>query len=288
TPDHALDLGLAAQLAFGTDFARDARDFRGEGVELIDHDVDAVLQLGDLAVDIDRDLLGKIAASDGGRDLRDVAHLIGEVVGHRVDVVGEVFPGPGGTQHAGLAAQPAFGTHLACHATDFRGEGVQLVAHDIDGVLQPKDLGADVNGDLLGQVASGDGGRDLGDVTHLGGEVAGHVVDVVGEVLPNSGDAGHLGLAAELAFRTNLAGHPSDLPGEGVQLVHHDIDGVLQLEDLPLHLDGDLLCLLDALPSCRDLGDVAYLGREVGGHQVDVVGEILPDASRAPDVSLSA
>jgi len=42
-------------------------------------------------------------------------------------------------------------------------------------------------------------GRHLGDVSHLAGEVAGHGVDVVGEVLPDSADALDLGLAAKLA-----------------------------------------------------------------------------------------
>ena len=37
------------------------------------------------------------------------------------------------------------------------------------------------------------------------GQVAGHLVDVVGEVLPGAGDAGHLRLAAELALGADLA-----------------------------------------------------------------------------------
>ena len=41
--------GLAAELAFGADLARDARDFAGEGVELVDHRVDRFLQLQDFA-----------------------------------------------------------------------------------------------------------------------------------------------------------------------------------------------------------------------------------------------
>ena len=75
--------GLAAELALGADLARDARDFRGERVELIDHRVDGVLQLEDLALDVDGDLLRQVAARDGGRDLGDVAHLAGQVRGHR-------------------------------------------------------------------------------------------------------------------------------------------------------------------------------------------------------------
>ena len=41
---------LAAELAFGADLARDARHLGGEAVELVDHRVDGVLQLEDLAL----------------------------------------------------------------------------------------------------------------------------------------------------------------------------------------------------------------------------------------------
>ena len=68
-----------------------------------------------------------------------------------------------------------------------------------------------VDGDLPGEVAVGDGRGHLGDVAHLAGEVRGHRVDVVGEVLPGAGDAGHLGLAAELAFGADLARHAASL-----------------------------------------------------------------------------
>ena len=40
-------------------------------------------------------------------------------------------------------------------------------------------------------------------------------------------DAGHLRLAAELAFGADFAGHAGDFAGEGVELVHHGVDGVL-------------------------------------------------------------
>ena len=48
---------LAAELAVGADLARDARDFRGERAQLVDHRVDGFLELQDLAADVDRDLL---------------------------------------------------------------------------------------------------------------------------------------------------------------------------------------------------------------------------------------
>src|SRR5205085_630440 len=49
---------LAAELAFGADFARDARDFAGKGVELVDHGLERFFQLQDFARDVHGDLLG--------------------------------------------------------------------------------------------------------------------------------------------------------------------------------------------------------------------------------------
>ena len=46
----AAHLGLAAEHAFGADLARDARHLGGERVQLIDHRVDGVLQLEELAL----------------------------------------------------------------------------------------------------------------------------------------------------------------------------------------------------------------------------------------------
>ena len=69
-PDDALDLGLAAEDALGADLARDARDLVGERRELVDHRVDRVRQLGDLAARVDGDLLRQVAVGDRGGDLR--------------------------------------------------------------------------------------------------------------------------------------------------------------------------------------------------------------------------
>ena len=125
----------------------------------------------------DRDLARQVAARDGRRHLGDVAHLGGEVAGHRVDAVGEVLPGAGDAGHDGLAAELALGADLARHARHFGGEGAQLVDHRVDGFLELQDLAAHVDGDLAREVAAGDGDRDLGDVADLGGQVARHRVD---------------------------------------------------------------------------------------------------------------
>ena len=211
TPGH---LRLAAQLAFGADLARDARHFRGEAVELVDHDVDRVLELEDLALHVDGDLLRQVAARHGGGHVGDVADLAGQIVGHQVDVVGQVLPGAGDAAHLRLAAELAFGADFARHARHFRGERVELVDHRVDGVLQLEDLALHVDGDLLGKVAERHRGRHLGDVADLAGQVRGHRVDVVGQVLPGAADALDLRLAAELAFGAHLARHARHFRGE--------------------------------------------------------------------------
>ena len=185
----------------------------------------------------------------------------GQVAGHEVDVVGEVLPGAGDAAHLGLAAELALGADLAGDARDLGRERGELVDHRVDGVLELQDLALDVDGDLLGQVALGDGGRDVGDVADLRRQVAGHEVDAVGQVLPGAGDVAHVGLAAELALGADLAGDARDLGGEGAELIHHRVDRVLELQDLALDVDGDLLGEVAVGDRGRDLGDVAHLRR---------------------------
>src|SRR5207249_3602749 len=284
----SLDVRLAAEPALGTRLARHARYFAGEGIELVDHDVDGVLQLENLALHLDGDLLGEVALLDGGRDLGDVAHLGREVGRELIHLQGQVFPGPGRPRHAGLTAEPALGADLARHPGDFRDRTGAVNGHHIDGVLELEDLALHFDGDLLGKIALLHGGRDVGDIAHLRGQVARHEIHVVGEVLPDATDAAHLCLAAQLALGANLACHPGDFRGERVELIHHGVDGILELQDLAANVNGDLLRQVAPGDGGRDVGDVAHLGREIGGHQVDVVGEILPDSGRPLDVSLPA
>ena len=281
-------VGLAAELSLGADLAGHAGDFGGERPELVDHGVDGVLELEDLALDVDRDLLGEVAVGDGGRDVGDVAHLGGQVAGHEIDAVGQVFPGAGDALDVGLAAELSLGADLAGHAGDFGGERAELVDHRIDGVLELEDLALDVDGDLLGEVAVGDGLGDVGDVAHLGGQVAGHEVDAVGQVFPGAGDVLDVGLAAELSLGADLAGHARDFRRERAQLVDHRVDGVLELEDLALDVDRDLSRKVALGDGRGDGGDIADLGGQVAGHEVDAVGQVFPGAGNPLDPGLPA
>src|SRR5439155_1407060 len=86
---------LAAEFPISTDLDRDPGHFRGETTKLFHHRVDGVLELENLAADIDGDLLGEVPGGDSGGDFSDVAYLGGQVGRHRVDAVGEVLPRAG-------------------------------------------------------------------------------------------------------------------------------------------------------------------------------------------------
>ena len=109
----------------------------------------------------------QVALCHGGRHFGDVADLIGQVAGHRVDRVRQILPHAGDALHFRLAAELAFRADFARHARHFRGERVQLIHHGVDGVLQLQNFAADVDGDLARQVALGDGRRHFRDVSNL-------------------------------------------------------------------------------------------------------------------------
>src|SRR5439155_352124 len=237
---HVLDVGLTAEPALGADLARDARDFRCERAELIDHAVDGVLEVEDLAADVDADLAREVAGGDGLGDVGDVADLRRQVTGHGVDGLREVLPGAGHVLDVGLAAELALGADLARDTRHLGGERAELIDHAVDGVLELEDLAAHVDGDLAREVAVGDGGGHLGDVAVLRGQVAGPRLVPFATLFRSAGHVLDVGLAAELALGADLAGDARDLGGERAELVDHRVDGVLELEDLALDVDGDL------------------------------------------------
>src|SRR5205823_4175162 len=153
-------------------------------------------------------------------------HLRREVARERVDVVGEVLPDAGDALDARLPAELALRADLARDARDLCRERPQLVDHRVDRVLDLRPFATDVDGDLPGEVAVRDCGRDRGDVPYLGGQVAGERVDVVGQVLPDARDALDLSLTAELPLGADLARDAGDLVREGRELVDHRVDGV--------------------------------------------------------------
>src|SRR5207245_682176 len=272
---------LPAEAALHAHLAGHARYLLGEGGQRVGHAVDGLRQRGDLALRFEGQLAPQVAVGYRGHDARDASHLVGEVAGHRVDVVGEVLPDPTDALDLGLAAELAVGAHLAGDTRDLGRECVELVDHRVDGVFLVQELTERIDGDLLGEVDRRYLRHALADAAHLVGQVAGHRVDVVGEVLPDAADAFDMGLAAELALGSHLVRDAGDLGREGVELIDHRVDGVLQFEDLALNVDGDLLGEVAVGDGGRYFGDVADLARQIAGHRVDVFGEVLLRAADA-------
>ena len=244
---------MTAKLSFAADLTRHARHFRGERTELIDHRVDRVLQLQNLAANIDGDLFRQIAVRDRGRDLGNVSHLAGQVAGHRIHRVGEILPRAGHAADFRLASEPSFGAYFARHARDLVRERTELIDHRVDRVFQLQNLALHIDRDLLGKIAVRDRGRDFRDVADLTGQIAGHEIHAVREILPSAGDAAHIGLPAKFSFRADLARHARHFRRERAELIDHRVDRVLQLENFALHIDRDLLGEIAAspLPSSR-------------------------------------
>ena len=261
------------EVALALQHVREAREVRlqpvllrvaiGRQPEVADHRVDVVLELGDLAARVDLNRPGEVAFRDGRRDLGNRADLRRQVGGEQVHVAGQVLPRAGRAGHVGLPAEPAFDADFARDGRDLVGERRQRLRHAVDRRRQRGHFALGLDREVLFQVAVGDGGHDLDDAAHLLGQVGGHHVHVVGQVLPGAGDAGHLGLAAEAAFGADLARHARDFAGERVQLVDHRVERVLELEDLALDVDRDLARQVAARDGGRDLGDVADLRRQV-------------------------
>src|SRR5207244_4006736 len=202
---HVTNLRLAAELAFGADFAGDAGDFGGERIQLIDHRVDRFFELQDFAVNVDGDFLREVTIGDRDRGIGDVSHLAGQLAGYHIDAVGEILPRSGDAGDQRLPTELAFGADFPGNAGHFGCETPQLIDHGVDRIFELQNLTLNVDGDFFREVAVGDGDGHIGDISHLRGQVARHRVDTVSQIFPGSGHPGHDGLAAELAVRADFA-----------------------------------------------------------------------------------
>ncbi len=281
-----LHFGLTAEFPLRTDLAGHARHFRGERAELIHHRVDRVLQLKDFSFHVDRDLLRQVAAGDGRRHRRDVAHLSREVAGHKVHGVGQVFPSTGNAFHARLAAEFAFRTDFARHARHFGCERAELVHHRVDRVFELEELAAHVDRNLLRQVAVSHGDGHFGDVADLARQVTGHRVDGISQVTPGSGDAFHGGLTAELAVGTDFAGHSRHFRGKRPELIDHAIHGPSRAQEFPFErppfeVEGHRLRKISFRYGTDDAGHFARRMHEIADQRIDRLDRTTPSAAQA-------
>src|SRR5205085_2437603 len=84
---------------------------------------------------------------------------------------------------------------------------------------------------------------------------------------------------ATAAFRAHLARHARHLVGERAELLHHRVDGLLELEHLAAHVHRDLLRQVAVGDGRGHERHVAHLVGQVARHEVHVVGQVLPRAA---------
>ena len=119
-------------------------------------------------------------------------------------------------------------------------------------------------------------------------EVQTHAVYVVCELFPHTLHARHISLATQSTLRADFTRYTRYFVREMPQLVHHDVDGDFELENLAVGLNLDLF---RQITSCNSLGDqrhAAHLVRKVLGQAVHHVFEFLPCALHTRNVSLAA
>ena len=125
------NLGLTAELAFGSDFARDACHLGGEHAELFDHGVDDVGRLQEFApegtaIDVQLHGLQQVALRDGGNSPGHLTSRPEQIVDQGIDRAFHV--GPRAAGKAELDPLPGF-PFAADHLTDT----LELLRHALVG-----------------------------------------------------------------------------------------------------------------------------------------------------------
>ncbi len=92
----------------------------------------------------------------------------------------------------------------------------------------------------------------LGNAAHLTSQVGCHQIDVVCQIFPCAADTLDFRLTAKLAFSASPRGNPRHLRSEGIQLIHHRVDGVLEFENFTPDVDRNLFGEIAERSSCGE------------------------------------
>ena len=106
--------------------------------------------------------------------------------------------------------------------------------------FQLQNFALHIDGDLLRQIPTRDRRGHVRDISHLPGQVAGHRIHAVGQILPRARNAAHIRLAAKFSFASDLTGDTSHFRRKRTQLIDHGIDRIFELQYFAAHIDRDL------------------------------------------------
>ncbi len=258
-PTSFADLGLPAELPLLAHLAGDACDLVGERAELVDHRVDRVLELRDLAADVDGDLLREVAVRDRGGYVGDVADLVGEVAGERIDVVRQALPHAADALDLRLPAELAVCADLARDARHLVGERRELVDHRVHGRADAPELALDrLSLDrelhLLGEVAVRDRVDDARDLGGRADEVVDQRVEGLHRVDPVAGERRRSGALGEASLAADRAADTGDFLAEGMAAVRELVEGPVQVGGDP-GAGGGQADLELAVPGCFECSE---------------------------------
>jgi hypothetical protein len=107
-------------------------------------------------------------------------------------------------------------------------------------------------------------------LTNVSVVVKGTYINVVSQLLPSALNADDLGLTTENTFCADFLGHTRNLRGEYRELVHHGVDGELQVKNLALDVDGDFTSQISPCYGFRNIRNLSNLIREVCGHVLHI------------------
>ena len=232
---------------------------------------------------VDGDLLRQVAVGDGGGDLGDVAHLARS--GCR-PWSSRCRSGPSRCRPRPCTSAwpPSLPSVPTSRATRVTSEANELSWSTIVLMVFFSSRISPLTSTVifLRQVAVGDGGGHLGDVAHLAGQVAGHGVDVVGQVLPRAGDA----LAPRPGRRACLRCRPrgrrasprrrSELSWSTIVLMVFFSSRISPCTSTVIFLDRSPLATAVVTSAMLRTWPV-----RLPAMRVDVVGEVLPGAGDA-------
>ena len=165
---------------------------------------------------------------------------------------------------------------------------LQVANHLVDVVFERGDFALCFDRDESREIALRNGRGDFGNGTHLRRQIRGELIHVIRERLPSTGGTRHARLTTQSPLHTHFAGHRRHLIGERGERLDHAVDRVGERGDFALRFHRQLALQIAVGDRRHDLRDTAHLAREVAGHRVHVIREILPRAGNAFHLGLTA